>query len=280
MASDTTQTEDVVHLVQRTVISKYSGSKTVIRADIWLNCFIVGTKAQTDEQRIITMMSYITDEALNWYGTDIAPFIDDIQWSQVKEKFLARFGQPIADPLVEAQHRRLKGSESVQTYFEDKVNLLNRAGITEERIIAQLTDGMPYNYRINLLCSKPKTTYEWLSTALQLEAVMRTKSSPIQMNIRQKNYQNKPKGSVSLLASPSSGQSNSSNRKPFSPCKFCLKAGETQFHWHNECPRNSRNRPTRAQQSNDNATTTQQNSDQSLMSLNSSDQGNDLSGHH
>ena len=158
MATGHTQTEDSAsdHFTPRKVISKFSGSKSIIRAEVWLNCFLVGTRSQSEEQRVVTLLSYLTDEALNCFGTDIAPHISVIKWSEVSEKFIARFGQPISDPLVEAQHRKLRGQETVQSYFEDKINLLNKSGLLEERIIAQLTEGMPYSYRISLLCSKAR----------------------------------------------------------------------------------------------------------------------------
>ena len=80
METGHTHIEDSVsdHFTPRDVISKFSGSKSFIRAEIWLKCFLVRTKSQSDEQRIVTLMSYLIDEAVNWFGTDIAPQISVI----------------------------------------------------------------------------------------------------------------------------------------------------------------------------------------------------------
>ena len=278
MATGHTQTEDggSDHFTPRNVITKFSGSKSIIRAEVWLNCFLVGTKSQSEEQRVVTLMSYLTDDALNWFGTDIAPHISIIKWSEVSEKFIARFGQPKSDPLVEAEHRKLRGQETVQSYFEDKINLLNKSGLPEERIIAQLTEGMPYTYRISLLCSKAKTAYEWLSIAMQMEGVMRSKATPTHFNPRQRfQRDNKHRTNISLLSN-----GNSSEKKPKTPCRFCLNAGQTNYHWHNNCPRNPNRRSADNPSQSSTASNTSQSSQQVMVSANDTVQGNDLSGHH
>ena len=80
------------------LIAKFAGQKTVIRADLWINLFEVVTRSKPDSERIFTMMAYLTDDALNWFASDIAPYLDQIDWPTVREHFIARFGPAIAKP--------------------------------------------------------------------------------------------------------------------------------------------------------------------------------------
>ena len=240
MASSETQTLDdnldtpgtqATSCNNRQIIAKFAVHKTVIRADLWINLFEVATRGQDDQTRVFTMMAYLIDDALNWFASEIAPRLDDIKWVEVREQFISRFGPAIANPLVESQHRRLKISENVTTYYEDKMRLLRRVNISEQDIVAQLTEGMPPNYRGYLLCASPKTAVAWLTVALQLEAT-------IGRNTYERSYRDNRQKPKPVIAMPArSKQFNRQNKKPPYPCKHCQQAGETVFHWHSECPR-------------------------------------------
>src|SRR5262249_51613998 len=139
----------------RQLLAKFSGHKTVIRADLWCNLFEVVTRGQNDEERIFSLMAHLIDDALNWYAFEIAPRMASLRWSQVRAALIARFGPAVANPLVEAQRRYLKSSEGVQVYYEDKMRLLRQVQLAEEDVVAQLTEGMPASYRGLLLCARP-----------------------------------------------------------------------------------------------------------------------------
>ena len=217
----------------RQLIAKFSGHKTVIRADLWLNLFEVVTRGKDDSTRVFTMMTYLVDDALNWFAAEIAPRLDDIKWSDVREHFIARFGPAIANPLVESQHRRLRTTENVNTYYEDKMRILRRVTLNELDVVAQLTEGMPPNYRGYLLCANPKTATAWLAVALQLEATL---GRPPRQD--QREFKGRQKTHVALTAQDRRQYQQAV--KPQTPCRFCLDAGETAFHWHRDCKRRHR----------------------------------------
>ena len=226
------------------LLAKFAGHKTVIRADIWCNLYEVVTNGQTDQQRLFGLMAYLIDDALNWFGTDIAPKLAEYSWSTVREMLIARFGPAIANPLVEAQRRHLKPTETVQNYYDDKMRCLRHVSLKEEDMVAQLTEGMPISYKGLLLCSKPPTTVSWLAIALQLEATV--KRQPFTVTKPKPPYQNKQQfRPVSMIASTASESQNNPRRDyrrnqnsnpPSTPCRYCQEAGETVYHWHNQCP--------------------------------------------
>ena len=263
------------------LIAKFAGLKTVIRADLWINLFEVVTRSKPDSERIFTMMAYLTDDALNWFASDIAPYLDQIDWPTVREHFIARFGPAIANPIVESQHRRLKATETVQIYHEDKMRILRRSTIAEQDIVAQLTEGMPPNYRGFLLCANPQTSVAWLAIALQLEATMRYKQPsdrnlPKQTNYRAKNT--KFNATQTAFVSADKRNNQFKDKPPNTPCRFCTQAGETAYHWHRECPRR-RQRPEVSNNSHSNEPNTSLLADQAVA-LTNDHPGNVLGGHH
>ena len=258
-ASDTSTEPTPSVCSSRQLIAKFSGHKTVIRADLWINLFEVATKNQNDEQRIFNMMAYLIDDALNWFASDVAPNLDNIKWSQVRDLFIARFGPAIANPIIESQHRRLKPSETVHQYYEDKMRILRRATLNEADVVAQLTEGMPPSYRGYLLCANPANAVAWLAVALQLEATMarRTqifgpkptgyadrsngkfslKGRQTQTAFVSNSMKNSMKVSSNFHENQSNAQRYSKQRAPPTACRFCAEAGETHYHWHRDCPR-------------------------------------------
>ena len=271
----------------RQLLAKFSGHKTVIRADLWLNLFEVITKGQDDSRRIFNFMAYLNDDALNWFASDIAPKLDDIKWPSVREKFIARFGPAIANPLVESQHRRLKATETVQQYYDDKMRVLRRVTLTEPDVVAQLTEGMPPQYRGYLLCANPQTAVSWLAVALQLESTIR-RSQPFnrptqQFKLKPNARQNAATQSAFVSARNSQNYSRNSRNRPPTPCRHCTQAGETNYHWNRDCPRiRSQDRSNHDIQMHDN---TAQSSAPALTideptALANDQPGNFLGGHH
>ena len=236
------------HCYNRQLLAKYSGHKTIIRADMWISLFEVITRDKDDSYRIFEMMAYLTDDALNWFATDIAPKLDNIKWKQVKDEFIARFGPAIANPLVESQHRRLKFNENVQQYYDDKMRILRRIQLQETDVVAQLTEGMPPQYRGYLLCANPNNAVAWLAVALQLEATIGRKQSFEKPN-QNPRFKQKFKATGIQTALVSANRNNprpnrSQSARPSTPCRYCSQAGETVYHWHRDCPRTQNSRQT------------------------------------
>ena len=107
------------------LLDKYNGHQNVVRAENWVALFECATYNVVDEKsKIYQLMRHLSEDALNWFATDIAPKITHITWSETKSQFLARFGQPIVHPLVEAQKRILTRADTVQGYYNDKMRLI------------------------------------------------------------------------------------------------------------------------------------------------------------
>ena len=103
------------------LFDKYNGHQNV-RAENWVALFECATYNVVDEKsKIYQLMRHLSEDALNWFATDIAPKITHITWSEAKSQFLPRFGQPIAHLLVEAQKRILTPADTVQGYYNDKM---------------------------------------------------------------------------------------------------------------------------------------------------------------
>ena len=231
----------------RAMLAKYSGSKSTIKVELWLNLYEVETRGRSDAERIVYLMRYLTDVALNLFASDIAPSMDNLSWSDVRGLMTARFGMAIRHPLVAANKRFLKYSETVQSYYEDKLRLLRLAEVDDEATVAMLTDGMPASYHDLLDCCSASTPVEWLKHAVKLEANSLS---------RREKTKTRPSAMVStatgLVAESEKRppKRNFGNNKPETPCRYCKAAGEVAYHWHRECNRRSTapKEPTSAQE--------------------------------
>src|SRR5688572_28425287 len=114
MSTNDTQSTPVV---QRPVLDKYEGNKSVIRADLWLNLYEVICRTQSEANKIQGLVSYLSDDALNWFASDICPNLPNLTWDEVRKQFVLRFGSQLEDPLTVAQKRYLRPNETVQQYF-------------------------------------------------------------------------------------------------------------------------------------------------------------------
>lgn len=162
----------------RARLAKFIGSRSSIKVELWLNLFEVETHGQTDTARIASLMRYLSDDGLNFYATDIATHMDAMSWTDARKLMTDRFGIAIRHPLVEANKRFLKYSETIQEYYEDKLRLLRLAGLDNEASLALLTDGVPVAYRSHLACCPATTPVEWLKHALRLEATANSNRRP------------------------------------------------------------------------------------------------------
>jgi hypothetical protein len=176
-------------------------------------------------------MKFLSEEALTWYATDIAPAISTISWAACREQIIARFGPATIHPLIEAQKRYLKREENVKTYFDDKTRLMRQASLDDPAMTAMLTDGMPMAYRTGLISSQPKSPVNWLNIALQLENSYTRQQVP-----------KKPVMVNSVQDGRKFGAQHAKNKQPSTPCRYCLEKGKNELHWHSQCPLRLRRR--------------------------------------
>ena len=196
-----------------------------------MNLFeLVTADSLNDTARIRTLMRYVEGEALTWFGDEIAPNAVNLDWATVRERMIARFGQIIIRPMIAAHKRNLKSEESVQFYYEEKMNLIRQTTMTEEDRIACLTEGMPFHYHNHLISSNVRSTGEWLSKALQLESSMGKRRSTFKPLTPQAAF-----GTGKKIFDP--------KKKPDNPCRFCKAKGKELYHWHNECRLNPNPKP-------------------------------------
>jgi hypothetical protein len=127
---------------------------------------------------------------------------------------------------------------------------LEKTGLSEEHIVDQLTEGLPDSYKSHLYTARIKHTLEWLSIVSKLEADLEPKSfkshkssqsnhctiahcDESKSSSREKRFSNKPE-----QPRPPNKVLKKSD-KPRTPCCYCLKLGNKEWHWHKDCPNKS-----------------------------------------
>jgi hypothetical protein len=221
---------------------RFANTTSSIKISSWLNLFEVLTDGKSDKERVLTLMSYLKSDALNFYAEDIVKDISTFTWAQCRTKFEDRFGDPIVEPIIAAQNRHLNRNDTVQSYYNEKMRFLRQTPLRDNDIVAMLTEGMPQSYKIQLIVARIKTLVEWLSVALQLETTMSKKfmSEPFKSNKSQT-------ANFAMHSNTNKYKDKSLKRKPPHPCKYCTSLGKTLYHWHNECrnkPNNTENNKT------------------------------------
>ena len=227
---------------KHTKLEPFNG-KNAIEAKVWLNLFEVVCRkenATTDEEKTTELMSYLKDDALSFYGTSIATRIPSITWSEVRQFIEKRFGTPEASSIVEATHRRLRKSETIKEYFDDKMRHLDKTSNTTKEKCDMLTDGVSSNEMLqtNLLIAKITSTEDWLQTAINIETALNRRSNyskPFNKDFKPHNQSHSNLKSFQL-DSNSDSECFLSNARPPYPCRFCQDNGREEYHWHNELP--------------------------------------------
>ncbi|UYV64950.1 hypothetical protein LAZ67_3002548 [Cordylochernes scorpioides] len=136
------------------------------------------------------------------------------------DKLNARFKPCTYSPIVLASSRKLLASETVETYFKEKMDLLNQTSLKKEEKIQLLTDGLPLNWRDVFAAAQPADPTKWIQVALSVEH-----------NRQQSKLRNLFKPKVCTL----SQQERSASNCPFF-CPICMKKRIKVKHWLNECP--------------------------------------------
>jgi len=234
----TTTPQQTQFITSNNIITRFNGKADNLKISAWLNVFEALTADLNDKRRIQFLVRHLDGTAFNWFASEVLGDIDSLTWTAVRSKFIARFGEPTVRPLITAQKRHLLASEDVQTYYNEKMELLRQTNLPDEDIIALLTEGMPRSYQTNLVVARLRSPTEWLTVALQLEEV--NTRSRIQ-NRRFINLNTDQRREVFNTTLPRSTQTRN-NAVPTVPCRFCQRRGQTIYHWHSECPHRERER--------------------------------------
>ena len=216
----------------RNKLERFDGTDDTVRVQTWLTLFEVHTSPLNDSQRIRTLIYSLKGPALEWFGDEIAPHAETITWSETKDKFIRRFGVATSTPLIDAQRRRLKREETVEQYYKAKMRLLRRTHLIEQEVVQQLTDGLPFSWKLSMTAAKPTDSNTWVELAQQIETHFASANNSNRPNQFRKPFQ--PKRNFT----PRSLNVSQAQRK-IPQCRFCQKRGLTEFHWHRDCPNNT-----------------------------------------
>lgn len=229
--SETHKVIDFDHFRNR--LQRFSGAKSKIKVASWIALFeVTAEKLDTDKEKITFLMHYLDDEALQWYADEICESIDEMTFDEVKQAMKQRFGERTIEPVLAAQRRRLQKGETVQQYYEDKMYLLRKTGLSEMSMAEILTDGMPHYYRTPLIASSISSVSDWLNKAVRLESSFASRPERESQPFRPQAVAATAEHSYQ----PKGKQRPQQKKKPPNPCKFCKALDKTEYHWHNECP--------------------------------------------
>lgn len=88
--------------------------------DKW-QCFFdtkVTTAGWLERDKLTNFSDYLEGEAFCWYLTEV--FDTNESWESIKESMLKQFAAPVGDPFRWFIHCRLKGSQLIKQYHEEK----------------------------------------------------------------------------------------------------------------------------------------------------------------
>jgi hypothetical protein len=125
----------------------YNGKNKILVSN-WLNLFeVVVSKVTDDKDKIVKLMSYMDDDALEFYANKVAPYLSSLTWAQTRGLFEKHFGTSTITPIVAVTRRRLTKSDTIKSYYDDKMAYLEKTGLSEEHMADHLTEGLPENYK-------------------------------------------------------------------------------------------------------------------------------------
>lgn len=211
-------------------IDKFDPSSN-LPARLWMSLFETEFDGTPPSHLTRYLAMYLTKDGLRWFAQFIAPLRKTYSWPKVKELFLEKFAKDDVNPLVAAKDRYLKSGETIQTYFDDKTQLLELAQIPGPGVIGLLTDGVPESYRSLLIARNPKTVSEWLACAQLFESTKR-------MDKKNVNVVQVPDPARKKTFVPNSDE------PPKKPCPRCLEESDIHaYHWLRNCTLPRTNKP-------------------------------------
>ena len=213
---------------------KYSGYDKELRVQTWLALFEVHTDDKSEAERTKLLMYSLDKSALEWYGDVVVG--NNLSWLTVKELMIARFGTSTATPLIDAQRRRLQKNETVEQYFGEKIRLLRQAGLDEPSMVDQLTEGLPFSWKLTLTAASPTNTTAWIQVAQRTETHFKSRQTSDIPTGNANPSRVETRTLVSDTRQRTFRQGNSNRSPP--PCRYCQRLNIDINHWHRECPNN------------------------------------------
>ena len=159
-------------LRRRNVIDKFESSSTM-PAELWIAVYEQATTGITSRQRVELLLSYVTKDALRWYGQFVTPHAQTMDWPIVREMFVKKFARLNEQPILAAKDMHLRSGETIQSYFDEKTRLLELARLPQSSMVALLSDGVPDDYRAVICANGPNTISDWLNVAQRYEVTMK-----------------------------------------------------------------------------------------------------------
>lgn len=247
--SSSASTEVTRHEARKNLkVAIYTGKDYQVHIDAWLRVFEVIMYEETDRNKRYLVVRYLDGPALTWFSRHIIPDLESITWSDVKERLIKRFKETTIRPIIAAQKRYLKSSETVQNYFNEKLRLLMDTNLEEQDMVALLTEGMPLIYKPHLIAAHIASTNDWLAISLELESNYKRKPEipSTTSAVDSKSYTGQPRngyhssGRFSGHAQATAINEKKKDKKPATPCRYCTDAGLTEYHWQSTCSKNPR----------------------------------------
>ena len=229
------------HRTTALLCDKYYGSSNTISAQEWLDIFQAVTCDWSDRDRVRALPRHLTEEALQWFSLEVVPDMQTITWIECRQRLIARFGQAVANPIVQATNRRLSARETVSNYYNEKRRLLVQAGASEAIQVALLTSGMPESYLAFIASQSPQTTADWIRIALLVEQTKgkrfgKPNESAFHGEEIDKSFRKRSNFKSNRNFRPKIGNPDNT---PSTPCPICTRLGikDDVMHWKRVCPR-------------------------------------------
>ena len=265
---------------KRPLIEQFNG-KNAIDIERWFRQYDIAMarlEITVEAVKVAELQSYLAGDAFNFYAAKVVD-ISSTRYNDLKASFISRFGVKTIAPNIAAHRRRLERNESIKTYFDAKIDLLERTGLSEEHVVAEIIEGLPDNYKSLLIATSIVKTDTLLETLIRIEANLPSVSRTAQpqkpvttshSNCTISHCDSTTADTASTTeddeSTPSTSQqtipkavTNQSNRSQTSnttnsnyksrpdnsapQCLYCKDKGIVAYHWHRECSHNPKNAP-------------------------------------
>jgi hypothetical protein len=228
----------------------YTGHNTIAIKE-WLNLFEVilsSLKITDDKDKAIKLMSYLDDSALTYYALHIAPKMANITWADVRHLMETRFGLQTISPIVASVRRILTKADTIESYYKEKMSLLDRTALSEEHKADLLTEGLPKAYQLDFHATHIPTPQEWLKVALKVEADTNHYSQPkspfVSAHTKSSLCTVSHCEPDKALCSGSANTSHKPKHTQLPVCQICRNVGLSSRHWHKDCPQKGKQQST------------------------------------
>lgn len=254
-------------------LQTFKGQDDKVSIENWLKRFEMLSNYYnwSERKRILMLGNYLEDDALNWYIENT----DSVDYFELKEKLINRFGVQTVEPIVEFFNLRYDSKIGIKEYFEQKRRFGVLAKLTEQQMIPIMIQGLHPKMINNFIAVKPKSFAEFYQIAKtaednykrSLENINRNKfSSNFQTNRNNSSHSNNNFRSNSNFRPNNNSnpnhhfRTNSSLKASYrpnnggkisNPCKYCENLGfKNRYHLESNCYYKNRAQNTQPKQIN------------------------------